>query len=53
MIVGIDFGTSTSEIAYVNEKRQIVLVPNHVGEFITPSVVLISEDRVRLGRRHP
>ena len=43
MIVGIDFGTSTSEIAFVNEKKQIELVPNHIGEFITPSVVHISD----------
>ena len=46
MIVGIDFGTSTSEIAYINEKKQLELVPNHLGDFITPSVVHISEDGI-------
>ena len=44
MKVGIDFGTSTSEIAYVNPDGQVVLIPNHLGEFITPSVVYIQED---------
>jgi len=44
MIVGIDFGTSTSEIAYVTDDGKITLIPNHLGETITPSVVYISED---------
>ena len=44
MKVGIDFGTSTSEIAYVDADGKIIIVPNHLGEMITPSVVYISED---------
>jgi molecular chaperone DnaK len=44
MKAGIDFGTSTSEIAYIDEKGKIVIVPNHLGETITPSVVYINED---------
>ena len=44
MKAGIDFGTSTSEIAYVNNDGKIVIIPNHLGEAITPSVVYISED---------
>ncbi|MCL2087622.1 MAG: Hsp70 family protein, partial [Oscillospiraceae bacterium] len=40
MKVGIDFGTSTSEIAYVNSSG-IHVLPNHVGELITPSVVYL------------
>jgi molecular chaperone DnaK len=44
MIAGIDFGTSTSEIAYVDEDGKIVIVPNHRGELITPSVVYIADD---------
>ena len=43
MKAGIDFGTSTSEIAYVDENGKIIIVPNHLGEFITPSVVYIDE----------
>jgi molecular chaperone DnaK len=44
MKVGIDFGTSTSEIAYVDDGGKIIIVPNHLGETITPSVVYIAED---------
>jgi molecular chaperone DnaK len=44
MKVGIDFGTSTSEIAYVDGNGKIVIVPNHLGEMITPSVVYIAAD---------
>jgi len=44
MTVGIDFGTSTSEIAYIGDGGKPVLIPNHLGEFITPSVVYIAED---------
>lgn len=42
-IVGIDLGTSTSEIAFLKEGKP-VLIPNHLGEYITPSVVGISDD---------
>jgi len=44
MKVGIDFGTSTSEIAYIDDAGKIAIVPNHLGETITPSVVYIAED---------
>jgi molecular chaperone DnaK len=44
MKAGIDFGTSTSEIAYVDKDGKILIIPNHLGETITPSVVYIAED---------
>jgi len=44
MKAGIDFGTSTSEIAYVDDNGKIIIIPNHLGELITPSVVYIAED---------
>jgi len=44
MKAGIDFGTSTSEIAYVDDTGKIIIVPNHLGETITPSIVYIAED---------
>jgi molecular chaperone DnaK len=44
MKAGIDFGTSTSEIAYVDNNGKIIIVPNHLGEMITPSVVYIAEN---------
>ena len=42
-IVGIDLGTSTSEIAVLENGKPRV-IPNHIGEFITPSVVSIDDD---------
>ncbi|MBS3949985.1 MAG: Hsp70 family protein [Peptococcaceae bacterium] len=42
-IVGIDLGTSTSEIAIIQDGKPFV-IPNHEGEYITPSVVGLSED---------
>jgi len=44
MKVGIDFGTSTSEIGCVDSGGNIVVIPNHLGESITPSVVYIPEN---------
>lgn len=41
-IVGIDLGTSTSEIAVLKDGKPHV-IPNHLGEYITPSVVGLSE----------
>jgi len=41
-IVGIDLGTSTSEIAVIEDGKPFVL-PNHLGEYITPSVVGTSD----------
>ncbi len=42
-IVGIDFGTSTSEVAVLKEEKPQV-ISNHLGEQITPSAVGISEN---------
>jgi molecular chaperone DnaK len=42
-IVGIDLGTSTSEIAFIKDGKPAV-IPNHLGEYITPSVVGLSDD---------
>jgi len=43
MIVGIDLGTSTSEIAYINAQGQPEPIPNHLGQTATPSVIYINE----------
>lgn len=49
-IVGIDLGTSTSEIAVLKEGKPFV-IPNHLGEHITPSVVgLASDGRIIVGK---
>lgn len=46
-IIGIDFGTSTSEVALLEEGNPVV-IPNLLGEVITPSVVGISESNSML-----
>jgi molecular chaperone DnaK len=44
MIVGIDLGTTTSEIAYYDNNGKAVVIPNRAGELITPSVVHIKRN---------
>ena len=44
MIVGIDLGTSTSEVACVNREGQVVVIPNSKNETVTPSVVHIKSN---------
>jgi molecular chaperone DnaK len=41
-ILGIDLGTSTSEIALLEEGKPR-FIPNHLGEYMTPSVVGLSD----------
>ncbi|MDR1541496.1 MAG: Hsp70 family protein [Clostridiales bacterium] len=44
MFVGIDLGTSTSEIAFLNSDGKPEVIPNLDGELTTPSAVYINED---------
>ena len=44
MIVGIDLGTSTSEVAFLDKDGQVVVIPNENGEVIIPSVVHIKHN---------
>ena len=41
MIVGIDLGTSTSEVAFADETGKATVIPNKNDEAVTPSVVHI------------
>ena len=43
MIVGIDLGTSTSEVAYVDKNGRVTVIPNEDGDLITSSVVHIKQ----------
>ncbi len=43
MIIGIDLGTTNSLVAYYT-KEGPVIIPNRLGENLTPSVVSIDED---------
>jgi molecular chaperone DnaK len=48
-IIGIDLGTSTSEVAYLKE-GQPVLIPNLEGDRVTPSAVYVGADgKVKVG----
>lgn len=42
-IIGIDLGT-TNSLAAVYREAKVELIPNSLGEFLTPSVVSIGED---------
>ena len=49
--VGIDFGTTLSSIAYLDEGGRPTLIPNAEGELLTPSVVLFEKDeKILVGR---
>ena len=43
MIVGIDLGTTNSLIAYMDDGK-VKVIPNKLGENLTPSVVSIDEE---------
>jgi molecular chaperone DnaK len=47
--VGIDLGTTYSAIAYLNDEGTPSVVHNADGGSITPSIVLLDEDRVVVG----
>ncbi len=43
-VVGIDLGTTNSVVASVNDHGEVVVLPNAVGDEITPSVVYFDPD---------
>ena len=43
MMIGIDLGTTNSLVAYYDDTRAHV-IPNRLGEHLTPSVVSVDED---------
>ncbi len=45
MIVGIDLGTTNSLIAYM-DKEQVKVIPNKLGDNLTPSVVSVDDDGI-------
>jgi len=46
--IGIDLGSTFSVVSYVNDNDQAEVIPNDLGERITPSVVAL-EMRYMLG----
>ncbi|MEN8217148.1 MAG: Hsp70 family protein [Pseudomonadota bacterium] len=49
LAVGIDLGTTNSAIAYINEHGQPVVIPNELGESITPSVICFKDGEQIIG----
>ena len=45
MIVGIDFGTTNSLVAYVTPKHKPEIIPNERGSRLTPSVVYFKNEK--------
>jgi len=48
--LGIDLGTTFSAAAWVDETGRTALIPNAVGDLLTPSVVLFADAEVVVGR---
>ena len=42
--IGIDLGSTFSVVSYVNDKDQPEVIPNDLGERITPSVVSFGDE---------
>lgn len=48
MIIGIDLGTTNSLVAYYTEEGPKI-IPNRLGEHLTPSVVSVDGDQIYIG----
>lgn len=48
-IFGIDFGTSNSCVSYYDSEK-VVVVPNDMGQFITPSCISIDNSDIIIGQ---
>ncbi len=44
MILGIDLGTTNSLISYFDTEKGAIIIPNRLGERLTPSVVSFDDD---------
>jgi len=49
VVVGIDLGTTNSEIAYIDEYHKPVVIPNKDGNNITPSVICFDDQTTIIG----
>ncbi len=50
LAVGIDLGTTNSAVARVDGDGRSVIVPNGLGETITPSVICFRGDEIKVGQ---
>ena len=51
LAIGIDLGTTNSAIAYVDEFGKPVVIPNDLGETITPSVICFKDGDRLIGEQ--
>jgi molecular chaperone DnaK len=49
LAIGIDLGTTNSAIAYLDEQGKPVVIPNDMGDSITPSVICFKEGKQLIG----
>ena len=49
-VVGIDLGTTFSAIATLDDRGQPVTLPNHDGEMLTPSAILLEDGSAIVGQ---
>jgi molecular chaperone DnaK (HSP70) len=49
LAVGIDLGTTNSAIAYIDEHGKPVVIPNDLGDSITPSVICFKDGEQLIG----
>lgn len=50
MNIGIDLGTTYSVAAYINDAGEPEIIENNQGEDITPSVVMVDGDEIKVGK---
>ena len=50
LAIGVDLGTTYSTIAYVDRDGRPCSIPNATGDRLTPSVILMEDDGVVVGR---
>ena len=48
--IGIDLGT-TNSLAVTYREGDVELIPNGFGEYLTPSVVHVSDDVLTVGKK--
>jgi len=49
MIIGIDFGTTLSAVAYVDNNNNCIVIENELGSRLTPSYILFKHDNISIG----
>jgi molecular chaperone DnaK len=48
-VIGIDLGTTMSAVSYLNSEGVVETIPSRSGGYLTPSTLLIGDDRIYVG----